>query len=320
MTILKKILCVSVAGAALVGSPLSAFAATCPDGFPSKPINYWVGYGAGGGTDTIARALASEMERALGWTVIVQNKPGASSSVMMSQLAVSTADGYTIGVTSSGAVSKFPYLNKKSPYTKEDFDYPGTAQEAVVSIAAASDAPFNDFEELLEYGRAHDNRITIAAASGSVEIFTKAFSAKTGVEFVHVPTKGSTAALQTVLGGHVDITLQGTGHVQHLKAGKMKQVFTIGDKRPVFAPDTKTTVELGYDLKGTNSYVLFAMPKNIDPAVKICIETALEDATNSTAFAELQANFDQIPTNLGPVGTKAKLDEIAAVFEAYYAK
>ena len=320
MNILRKAISLSAMGAALLGTTTMVLAAECPDGFPSKPINYWVGYGAGGGTDTIARALASEMESALGWTVIVQNKPGASSSVMMSQLAVAPADGYTIGVTSSGSVTKFPYLNKKSPYTKEDFDYPGTAQEAVVSIVAAADAPFNNFEELLEFGRAHDNRITIAAASGSVEIFTKAFTAKTGVTFVHVPTKGSTAALQSVLGGHVDITLQGTGHVQHLKAGKMKQVFTIGDKRPVFAPDAKTTVELGYDLKGTNSYVLFAMPKNIDPAVKTCIETALADATNSEAFAKLQANFDQIPTNLGPVGTKAKLDEIATVFEAYYAK
>lgn len=320
MSILRKALRLSVLGTALLATTTMTLAAECPDGFPSKPINYWVGYGAGGGTDAIARALASEMEEALGWTVIVQNKPGASSSVMMSQLAVAPADGYTIGVTSSGSVTKFPYLNKNSPFTKDDFDYPGTAQEAVLSIVAMTDAPFNNFEELIAYGKTHDNRVTIAAATTNLEIFTDPIAEKTGVAFVHVPTKGSTAALQSVLGGHVDITMQGTGHVQHLKANKVKQIFTIGDRRPVFAADAKTTVELGFDLKGTSSYVLFAMPKNIEPAIKTCIETALADATNSESFAKLQANFDQVPTNLGPEGTRAKMDEIAAVFEVYYAK
>lgn len=320
MTRFSTLFSFAIIGGAMLGATPAAIAASCPEGFPSKPVNYWVGYGAGGGTDSISRALANEIERAHGWTVVVQNKPGASSSVMMSQLAVAKPDGYTIGATSSGSVTKFPYLNENSPYTIDNFDYPGTAQVTLISMAAAVDAPFNTFEELVEYGRKNEGRVTVAAASGSTKIFTKAFSDKTGVEFVIVPTKGSAAALQSALGGHVDITFTGNSHVQHLKAGTMKQIATIGSVRPVFAKDAKTTTELGYDLKGSEGYVLLAMPKGIEPAIKTCLEEVLDEAVNSKAFAELQANFDQVPNNLGPAATLAKLQEIAAVFKDFYKK
>lgn len=315
---LRKILHTSVISGALIVAPSIVLAAECPAGFPSKAVNYWVGYSAGGGTDVITRLLASEIERAQGWSIVVQNKPGAGSSVMMGQLASAKPDGYTMGATSSGAVTTFPYKNKKSPYNVDSFDYIGTAQSTVISFGAVIDAPFNNFEEMIAYGKKKGS-LTLATASAISNLYTDPITAKTGVKFVIVPTKGTAKVMQAVLGGHVDISQQGSGHIQHLQSGKMKQIVTLGDYHPSYAPDVKNTVELGYDIKGADLYVLFAVPKGVDPAIKTCIEQVIDEAVQSDAFAKLQKNLNQVPLNLGAGPTTVKMKADAAVFKKYYA-
>lgn len=301
-----------------LGMVSTVAAAECPEGFPGKNVEFWVGYGAGGGTDLISRALASEIEEAQGWNISVTNKPGAGSSVMMTQLAEAEPNGLTIGLTSTGSISKVPNRNPNSPYTITDFSFIGTAQQTPVSLAALTDGPFHTYEEMIAYAK-EKGRLTISSGATDTNIFFDVIQEREGIRIVIVPSKGTAGSLQQILGGHVDAALLGSGHVQHLESGRMEQIFTLGSQRPLFAPDAPTSVELGYNFVGAVSYVLIAAPDGIEPAKLTCLEQVLDEAVTSEGFAELQKSFNQKALNLGPDGATKLLESEFALFKDYYA-
>lgn len=305
------------AAALLAAGTVAVSAADCPEGFPDRNLNFWVGYGAGGGTDLISRTLASIIEEKQGWTVAVTNKPGAGSSVMMAQLAASEPDGLTIGITSTGAISKVPNRNPDSPYSIEDFTYLGTAQLTPVSVTTLAEKPFDNFEEMIAYAK-ENGSMTVSTATSDANIFFDEISEREGVRIILVPNKGTAESLQQILGGHVDAALLGSGHVQHLKSGKMVQIFTMGDRPAPFAPDAPSSMDLGYDFIGAVSYVLVAAPDGLDPAVQTCLEQVLDEAVTSEEFAQLQTSYDQEALNLGPEKTTALLEREFGKFKEYY--
>ncbi len=138
--------------------------AACPAGFPSKPIRFVVGFAAGGGTDVIARAVAKGMERLQGWVVPVENMPGAGGGVVAQWLKAQPADGYTIGITSSVAVTINPALGN-ADYVWSDFDYLGSGMQTWSGFVALADRPYNNIAEFVEFAR-KKGRATISV-SGS---------------------------------------------------------------------------------------------------------------------------------------------------------
>ncbi|WP_373356187.1 tripartite tricarboxylate transporter substrate binding protein [Pseudoroseicyclus sp. CXY001] len=304
--------------AALVAlSASGAAAATCPEGFPDGPIDFWVGYDAGGGTDLIARQIAAELEAAQGWSIAVTNIPGASSSVMMARLSGADADGMTIGLTSTGSISKVPNRNPDSPYTITDFSFLGTAQQTPIGIYTLADNDFDTYEEMIEHARESGN-FTIASASVDSNIFFDAIAEREGVKITLVPAQGSTGSLQQILGGHVDAALMGTTAIEHMATGRLTGLFTLGDRRTLWDPDTPTTAELGYDFVGAVSYVLIAAPDGIEEPVLTCLEEAIDEAINSEGFGELMVQFENEAYNLGPEETTALLEREFAVFREYF--
>ncbi|MGZ9811642.1 tripartite tricarboxylate transporter substrate binding protein [Pseudoroseicyclus sp. H15] len=317
MTGPMRISALALAAASALAAP-AARAADCPEGFPGGPIEFWVGYAAGGGTDLISRQLAAILEEEQGWTVSVSNRPGAGSSVMMTQLAVQPPDGRTIGITSTGSVTKVPNRNPDSPYDYHDFTYLGTAQVTPVGVASLTSMPFTTYEEMMDYGR-EKGILTIASPTNDSDIFFDAISEREGVNIVTVPSEGTSGSLAQVLGGHVDAVLLGNGHVQQLRSGEMQQLFTLGEVPAAFAPDAPTSVDLGYDFVGAVSYVLVAAPANMDPAIQTCLETALDEAVNTPAFADFQALNDQTAYNAGHDGITAMIEKDSAYFAEFYA-
>ncbi|WEX08099.1 tripartite tricarboxylate transporter substrate binding protein [Chelativorans sp. AA-79] len=307
-----------LAGGALVAAPSFAFAAQCPEGYPSKPVEFVVAYAAGGGTDAIGRTLASEIEKAQGWTVPVSNKPGAGGDVLMTALKAMEPDGYTVAVSSTNTVALDPYANEGVNFTYEDFDYPGTAMEVTFGLVTLADKPYSTLEEFIEFAR-ENGRATISTSAIALEIAVQKMADHFEVNLVAIPGGGAADALQSALGGHVDATIQGSQHIQQIQAGKMKQLSTLVANRVAYAPDTKTVIESGVDATA-GAYVLFALPKGVDPAIRTCLQQVLDEATKSEAYAELMKNFDSVPANLGPDGAldfiKKQAADYKAIFEA----
>lgn len=309
---------IALATTALVAFGGYVAAADCPAGFPDKPIRFIVGFGAGGGTDAIGRAVAAAIEQQQGWTMVVENRPGASGGVMAAGLKVAKPDGYTIGMAGTDTVSVGPYQNPDATYTYEDFDYLGSAMQINFGLVALADAPFDTLEELVEYAR-EKGRATISTSGVSQTVAVGIIAEHFGVNLISVPGKGAADALKTALGGHVDATTQGSQHVQQIKAGDMKQLASLIAKRVSYAPDSKTLIESGIDLS-LEAHTTFYIPKGMDGAIRTCLEGALDDAVHSDSYGDLMAKFSNKALNLGPEGTLAVIVKMAAIYKAAFAK
>ncbi|MBL4813271.1 MAG: hypothetical protein JKX69_13160 [Rhodobacteraceae bacterium] len=302
----------SVTGAA-------AFAQECPADFPSGPINFVVGFGAGGGTDAIARGVAAAIEVQQGWTVVVDNRPGAGGGVAAALIKEETPDGYTIGAVGSDTVSLLPYTSADVTYRWSDFDYLGSGMQINFGLVTLADSPFSTLEEFVEYAR-EEGRATISVGGVNQEVLVRQMSEHFGVNFIAVPGNGAADALQSALGGHVDATTQGTRHVQQVLSGNMKQIATLIDRRVDSAPDTMTLTESGMDESASIlGYTIFMMPKDVDPAIQACLAGAFDQAINSDSYGELMANFNNKPANLGPDGVAALVERLSTNYAQVFA-
>jgi tripartite-type tricarboxylate transporter receptor subunit TctC len=293
----------------------AAQGADCPEGFPSGPVSFDVGFGAGGGTDAIARGVATAIEAQQGWTIVVDNKPGVGGGVMAAGLKAVAPDGLTIGVAGTDTVAIGPYLSDDTQFTWEDFDYLGSAIQINYGLVTIASAPYDTLEEFVEYAR-ENGRATISTGGTSQDVLVKQLSQHFNVEFVAVPGQGAADALQSALGGHVDATTQGTQHVQQVLSGNMKQLSTLIDKRADFAPDVKTLTESGLEESvAINAYTIFMLPKGVDAAIRICLAGAVDEAVNSESYGELMTNFDNKPANVGPEALTEMLGRDAANYQ-----
>lgn len=299
---------------AMVAPAGMALAAQCPADFPSKPINFIVGYGAGGGTDAITRAVAAEVEKQQGWTLVTQNQPGAGGGVMAAGLMNADPDGYTVGATGFGTVALNPYTNKDTPFTYEDFEYLGSGMQTNYGMVTLVDAPYSTFEEFIDYAK-EKGRATVSIAGVAQEIFIDQVNEKYGTNIVYLKGKGAADALQQALGGHVDATIQGARHAEQVKAGKMKQLASLIDKRLDFAPDSKTLIEIGFDTTIV-SHTMFITPKGVPADVLTCLAGAIDEAIGSESYNELMKRLENKPLNLGPEGVKKAVIDSATVYKS----
>jgi tripartite-type tricarboxylate transporter receptor subunit TctC len=302
----------------LAAAPSLAFAAECPAGYPAKPVEFVVAYAAGGGTDAIARTLATKIEENEGWTVPVSNKPGAGGDVMMTYMKDVAPDGYVVGVSSTNTVTLDPFANEGVDFTLEDFDYLGSSMEVTFGLVALADKPYDNLEEFIDFAR-ENGRATVSTSAIALEIAVERIGEHFGVNLVPIPGGGAADALQSALGGHVDATLQGSQHIQQIQSGNMKQLSTLVANRVSYAPDTKTTIESGVNVTA-GAYIIFVLPKGVDPAIAACLEEVIADAVNSEEYKTLMTNFDTVPANLGAEGTLEFIENQAADYEAVFAK
>jgi tripartite-type tricarboxylate transporter receptor subunit TctC len=303
-----------VALSALALGPVAASAATCPAGFPGAPIQMLVGYGAGGGTDAIARAIAADMEKRQGWTVVVDNRPGAGGGVMSAMLKGMAPDGLNVGVAATGTVALNPYETPDSPFTYEDFHYIGTAMNINYGLVTITEKPFKTLDEFIAYAK-EKGSATIATGGKSQEILVQQMADHWGVNLIAVPGKGASDSMQAALGGHVDATTQGTQHVQQINAGKMVQLASLTDARVPYAPDSPTLIEAGLDAT-IDGQTIFMLPKGATPEIKTCLEQALSEAVNSDGYAVLMDKLENAPQNLGPQGTLRVISKAAAFYKS----
>jgi tripartite-type tricarboxylate transporter receptor subunit TctC len=283
---------------ALLLSP--AAAATCPTGFPSKPIRFVVGYGAGGGTDVIARAVANGIEKQQRWTVVVENKPGAGGGILNSWLKSQAPDGYSIGVNGTDSVTINPAQGEVG-YVWDDYDYLGSGMQTWYAIVALSDRPYKDLPGLITYAR-EKGRATISVNGTIGEILVKQLAKEYNVNLAPIPGTGAAEAMTAALGGHVDATTQGTLHVAQIKSGKMNQLVSLINRRVPYAPNSGTLAEQGSKTPSLESHTFFMTAKGLSPEVKSCLKEAIDEAIRAPEYQALMAKFDNEALNLGEDG------------------
>jgi tripartite-type tricarboxylate transporter receptor subunit TctC len=270
----------------------TASVSTAAEEFPTKPIDMLVAYRAGGLVDTMARALAQNMEKFLGQPIVIINKEGAGGALALTALKNSKPDGYTIGATTANSVSFTPLVEKVG-YTLDDFDYLGSVgrfQEAVVS---APDRPWKNFKELIEYSKKHPG-LSFASMDPIGTKILEYIAKKEGIEWRAIPTKGGSEVMTAILGNHVDFGFSGGIHVSFCKAGKMIVLAGFERERLLASPNVPTLKEDGYDVVFQNNCVI-PIPKGAPEAVVRKLSVAVEKAAKDPKYVDLLENKLEIP-------------------------
>src|SRR5688500_14827246 len=176
--------------------------------YPNKPIRLVVGFAPGGAADTVARALSEPLGRILGQPIVVENRAGAGSSIAAENVAKSAPDGYSVLIASPSSISVNPALNPKLNYKSSDLVPITKVSSSPLLIVVNPGTGITSVKELVAYAKKNPGKLNYATSGvGSAPHFGAAlFSSVAGVEMVHVPFKGGSPAVVSVVAGDTQVT------------------------------------------------------------------------------------------------------------------
>ena len=233
-----------LAAALLAAAPFTALA----QAWPERPVKIIVPFGPGGFTDVAARILQKELGAALGQTIIIENKPGAGSTIGTAEVANAKPDGYTLAMISTTHVIS-PHLYKQIPYDPiKGFTPVMKLAEGPYVLVVHPSVPAKNVAELIALARAQPGAIDYASSgNGSAQHLVGAlFNSTAGVKMNHVPYKGSNQAMNDLVGGQVKVSFVGVPNaLPNLANGKLKALGVSSAKRYAELPDVPTIAEAG---------------------------------------------------------------------------
>jgi tripartite-type tricarboxylate transporter receptor subunit TctC len=217
-------------------------------GYPSKPVRFVLPFPPGGPTDILGRIIGQKLNAQLGQPVVPENRPGAGGNVGTEYAAKQPADGYTIVLTSpSLAIS--PGLYKKLGYDPvKDFAPISLVAQIPNALLVHPSVPAKTLRELIQLAKANPGKLNFGSGGlgTSNHLGGEMFKGLTGVNMVHVPYKGSNEAMVGMMGGHVDMVVIGVPPtLPHIRAGRVRPLAILADKRVPYLPDVPTSKEAG---------------------------------------------------------------------------
>jgi len=254
--------------------------------YPDRPITLVVPYPAGGGNDVLGRLVAERMSKALGGTIIVENRGGAGGTIATRQVAKSAPDGYTILIaTSSLAIN--PALYPSVGYDPiKDFAPIGLLASGANVVLVHPSVPANSIAELIALAKKDPGKLNFAStgSGSSVHLAAELIAAMAGVKINHVPYRGSGPALNDLLGGHVTMMFATVPSAAGIaKGGKVRALAVSSAKRSVAFPDLPTIAEAG--LPGYVAELHYGLvaaagtPRPIIDRLNAALRAALDDPT-----------------------------------------
>lgn len=276
----------------LVGLIATSSADQFPD--PNQPIRIVVPYTAGGSSDFVARTLAAKLGVIMKHSVVVENKPGASTVVGGDFVARSKPDGHTlflIGELTNGAL---PALNKNLPYD------PMTAFAGITSLVESplvvvvpTDFPAKTLKEFVAYAKANPGKVNYGSAGqgNTLHLAGAKFAAATGIDITHVPYKGASQALIDLVGGRIQVMFDlPQTPLPQIRDGRLKALAVTSKRRLDFLPDVPTVAEAGFTNYEFTTRIGIAAPAKTPDGVRMRLEAdikkVLADPEIAKALAE----------------------------------
>jgi len=238
--------------------------------WPSKPIKIIIPFPPGNTTDIMARLIGPKIAERLGQPIIVENRPGASGMLGLDYVAKAAPDGYILAAGQGGNMVVLPHTSKNIPYDAlKDFVPIAVSTTNYLGIVAYPEVPFKSVGEMISYAKANPGKLTVATngEGGFPHLAFEHLRVMGGFTFTHVPYKGSAAIATDVIGGQVQVGIDGiTGLAPHVRSGRLRLLAITNRARVPLWPDTPTAGEAvpGYESGGWFGYVAPARtPRNI---------------------------------------------------------
>ncbi len=286
--------------ALLLGPAYGKAHAQAASQFPSRPINLWVPWPAGGATDLSLRVLAELAGRELGQKIIIQNRGGAGGTLAMPVLQQAEPDGYTI--------AQMPQPVFRAPWVQRVLWDPIRDTTAIIQVSGVTfgivvpaASPIHSLDELFALAKARPGELTVATngVGTTPHVVMDELFARRGLSYVHLPYKGTAEQMIGVSSGQVQVGVNSNGFAPFVDSGKLRLLVTFGEQRTKRWPQVPTLRELGHDIVATSPYGL-AGPRGMAPKVVQVLHDAFRTAMNDPVHVAELARYDQDLAYLGP--------------------
>jgi len=301
----QELRALSFAAAALLAS-----AGAMADTYPSRPITLLVGFPAGGGADTVARIVGDKLGKLLGQPIVIDNKPGAGTTIASDQVARAAPDGYTLLLGSANLYGSDKLLYKSVKYDGAKSFVPISRwSSAPMLLAVNKDVSAKTVQALIAEARQNPGKLAYSSSGGGVvtHLAGLSFEKAAGVQMLHVPYKGGAPSIQAVAAGDVQLTFGTPPSVLPMAQGQKLRVLAVtsGQRSPLF-PDVPSVAEAG--VKGYDYTFWFGLfgpaglPPEVaqklfdasvaalnDPEVKARMEKSGNESAPSKSLAEFRA-------------------------------
>jgi tripartite-type tricarboxylate transporter receptor subunit TctC len=303
-----------------IGLPIGAILSLCcvaafgtqtlAQTYPTRPIRLVVPFGAGGGTDNLARIVEPRVSKALGQSFIIDNRPGGGSVIGMDAVVKSPPDGYTLVMTDT-SIAVNPSLLKSMPYDAlKDLEPVSLLATAPVILVAHPKVSAKTLKEFVSLAKAQPGKLNYASGGNgaSTHLGGELLKLVAGIDVVHVPYKGTGPAMNDLIGGHVDVMFSGISSARpHLEAGALRALAVTGETRNAAVPDVPTFAEAGFaDVTASTYWGVLApkgTPKDVIERLSVELAKAMRDPEIITRIGLL----GYLPIGGGPADYAANL-------------
>lgn len=262
-----------------------ASTALAQGGYPQRPVHVIIPATPGGPVDTAARILEPALSAALGGSVVLLNRPGASGTIGMQAVATADADGYTIGQGINSIFSVTRVTGTHVPFSLDDFTLLGNYASDVSVLAVNPDAPWKTFDDLVKDVVANPGKRTYASAGiGTVSALSmEVLRHHEKLDIIAVPFPGGAQVMTAILGKHVDLGMvpYSTGAAM-FRDGKLRPLLTTAAKRLPTLPDVPTFNEIGIQQEGLNLIMGLYAPRALKPDISKVLAHAVQTAANNS--------------------------------------
>ena len=264
--------------------------------WPNKPVRFVVPFPPGGTTDILARSIAPKLSERLGQQFVIDNRGGAGGNVGAEIVAKAPADGYTILMGTPGTQAINQYVYKTMPYdTEKGFVNLSLVARIANVMAVHPSVPAKDLAEFIKYAKEKPGQLNYATpGNGSTgHLSTELFKTMTGTNLVHVPYKGSGPALNDLLAGQVQLTIDNLpSALPHIKAGTLRALGVTTEKRWFATPDIPAIAEVVPGYEASSWFVVAApaaIPKDIATKLSSEIDAILKTPEMMQHFKDIGA-------------------------------
>lgn len=298
---------------------VSASTAWAQQDYPQKMIRIIVPFTAGGSSDVQARMLAEQLGRFYKQTVVVENRPGAGGHIGGKAVADAPADGYTLMLGSIGLHATYSIYPKLAYNPGTDLKVVTVLAEMPHVVVATPTLPVTDLKQLVAQARKNPNSINFGSAGvgSSVHMIGELFKLTADAPITHVPYKGSSAALNDLLGGQIQLMFENPPTIlSQVRVGKLRALAVTGTTRSPALPEVPTAIEAGITAFQATSWTTIAVSAKVpDPLV----EKLNADIRKVVATPEFQKGL--IDLGMTPVAsTREAADKFIAVEKARWEK
>lgn len=284
----------------LLAGLLAPMGTALADSYPSRPVSLIIPFPPGGQTDIVGRLMANYLGKALGQSVVVENRPGVNGSLASDMVARAAPDGYTLVIGGPGTHAINQLVNANVKYdARKDFTHIAMLSRSPMLLVTSPQLPANNVSELIALAKSRQPQLNVALTGigSSSHVTTELFKQTAGISLNAVPYKGDVPAMTDLIGGQLDLLfVPATSAVTFVQGGKLKALAVAGSQRLAALPNVPTMAEAGQPRIVNYSWTSLAGPAGMPPEIVQRLNKACQDILNQPDVVAQLAKINSVAT------------------------